>query len=181
MPTLILVGGPPASGKTTLAHLLGPRVPCPVISRDEIKEGIVHTEGGEKPEWGGPVSRRTIDTFVATIKLLLAADVTVVAEAAFHNGFWEGDLASVLDLADVRVVSCRVDTALARERIVRRANDHAHARASHPDEELLAALDNGEMRPEDFDEIARVFPSMSVDTTDGYEPDIEAIVAFASR
>lgn len=42
-PILIVVTGRPASGKTTLAHILAREIRCPVISRDEIKEGLVNT------------------------------------------------------------------------------------------------------------------------------------------
>ena len=40
-PRLVLVSGMPASGKTTLAHEIGRLVPCAVICRDEVKEGLV--------------------------------------------------------------------------------------------------------------------------------------------
>lgn len=39
-PRLIIVSGPPASGKTTLAHRLAESVGAPAICRDEIKEGM---------------------------------------------------------------------------------------------------------------------------------------------
>ena len=46
-PFLIVVTGRPAAGKTTLAHTLAQAIRCPLISRDEIKEGysVVNTNG----------------------------------------------------------------------------------------------------------------------------------------
>jgi hypothetical protein len=41
-PTLMIVSGPPGSGKTTLAHQIARAVGCPAICRDEIKEGMAH-------------------------------------------------------------------------------------------------------------------------------------------
>ena len=47
LPTLIVVSGPPRAGTTTLAHAIAQAIPCPAVCRDEIKEGMVHAQGGE--------------------------------------------------------------------------------------------------------------------------------------
>ena len=178
---MILVSGGTGSGKTTLAHELARRIPCPAICRDEIKAGIVVTEGGRKPVWGGPVSTRTFEAFSSTLKLLLEAGVTAVAEAAFKDGLWEADLAPLRDLANIRDVHCVVDHQMARARLEDRVANADRTRAAHPDHELLRALDAGTVRLDDFDGIAEAFASLRVDTCDGYSPVLEDIVAFATR
>ncbi len=48
-PALVIVSGPPGSGKTTLAHEIARAVGCPAICRDEIKEGMAHATPGFVP------------------------------------------------------------------------------------------------------------------------------------
>jgi len=46
IPTLVVVSGPPGTGKTTLAHKIAKAVGCPAVCRDEIKEGMMHAAPG---------------------------------------------------------------------------------------------------------------------------------------
>ena len=181
-PTLIVVSGPPGSGKTTLAHVIARAIPCPAICRDEIKEGLVHAEGpAYEPEPGDQVTYRTFETFFAILRLLLSAGATVVAEAAFQHQVWAPNLEPMLDIAKASIIHCVVDPSVARARIASRAAADPRARAGHPDALLLSALDSGELSLADFDPIALAAPSMRVDTTDGYVPALDEILAFIEQ
>lgn len=178
-PSLIVVSGPPGAGKTTIAHAIARRVSCPAICRDEIKEGMVHATPGFRPTASDPLTIRTFTTFFDVLRLLLDNGVTVVAEAAFQDKLWRPHLEPFADIADIRVIACSVDPDVAHGRILRRFDDDPGARAAHADSALLHDRAAGSQTHESFVYISLDVPTLQVDTTDGYRPGLEQIVAFA--
>ena len=168
-PLVVVVSGPPGAGTTTLAHELARAIPCPAVCRDEIKEGLVHGVPDYKPAPGDAEAHRTLEIFFGVIAYLVEARVSLVAEAAFQHALWEPGLAPLLDRARVRVVHCQTGPAVARERIERRYAEPA-SRAIHGV--------SGQTRG--FDPVRLPAPSIEVDTTAGYNPSLEEIVAFLS-
>lgn len=180
-PTLILVGGMPGSGKTTLAHALAREITCPAISRDEIKEGLVHADGGGSPVWGGPISSRTFEVFFATLHLMLEAGVTVVAEAAFQRGLSEPELGPLIALSEASLVVCTTSREIALRRFAERASADKMRRGSHPDDAILKAIDSGDLKLAMFDRLDLSIPTIRVDTTNGYEPTLARVVDFVKN
>jgi len=131
-PALIVVSGPPGSGKTTLAHEIARAIGCPAICRDEIKEGMAHATPGFVPGPGDDLTMRTLPAFFGVLELLLTAGVTTVAEAAFQDRVWRLRLAPLLPLARLRIVHCTADPVVAFQRIVRRGAGGG-VRAAHAD------------------------------------------------
>jgi predicted kinase len=178
LPTLVVVGGPAGAGKTTLTHLLAGAVGCPVISRDEIKEGMVHGHQGFVPGVGDELTVRTLPVFFSVLELLLRAGVTTVAEAAFQDRVWRPRLEPLRGLAQFRIVHCVVGADVALERIRRRRADDPLRRA-HVDS--LALYDPTQQTGhETFDRVAIEAPAIEVDTSDGYRPGLDEILAFVS-
>jgi predicted kinase len=176
-PTLVVVSGPPGSGKTTLAHGIARALGCPAVCRDEIKEGMAHATPGYAPHPGDALSWRTLTTFFDMLTLLVTAGVTVVAEAAFQDKLWRPGLEPLADLAAIRIVHCVLDPAVARARMARRIEQEAR-RAAHDDHHLLQAQADAGNPPGAFVPLALPVPALHVDTTAGYRPDIPDILAF---
>jgi predicted kinase len=177
LPTLIVVSGPPGSGKTTLAHKIAAGVGCPAICRDEIKEGKARVSAEFAPGPGDELTMRTLPVFFGVLELLLRAGATTVAEAAFQDRVWHPRLAALSGVAQLRVVHCTVDADLAFRRTLRRRQG-SPPRSAHVDPELQ---DAGQWISSHraFDRVSVDAPWIEVDTADGYRPDLGQIVAFA--
>jgi len=182
LPTLVVVSGPPGSGKTTLAHEIARAIPCPVISRDEIKEGMAHAQPGDfQGEHSDPLSALTYPLFFDVLRVLLAGGVTVVAEAAFQDRLWRPDLEPLTELAQLRIIQCHVDHTVSFERAARRSAESEHHRRAHGDSTLGKQAEDWARTFESFDRVSVSAPSIDVDTTDGYAPGLAEIVEFINR
>jgi predicted kinase len=181
LPLLVVVSGPPGSGKSTLAYALARAIPCPAISSDEIKEGLVHALDAYTPAQGDELQRRTNHVFFSTIGALIDARVSLVAEAAFQHRLWAPGLTPLLDRARIHVVRCQVDPAVAWERINRRAGQLPARRAVHGDPSLDEPFERFAAKLAGFDAVALPVPTIDVDTSGPIDAGLEAALRFLGR
>ena len=158
LPSLVVVTGRPGSGKSTLVHPLARALRLPLISRDEIKEGMATA-----PDQNANAA------FFNAIRLLLDHGVGLVAEAAFQHRLWAPNLEPLRAVAEIRAIVLTVDAALAQARHENRAELDAERGRFH---------DVGPLNPT-YEPPRLGLPTLGVDTTDGYRPSFEEIVLFA--
>ena len=170
----MVICGRAGTGKTTLARRLAQAIPCPCISRDEIKEGMVHATPNSVAEPGDALTQRASPLFFDVVRLLTSAGVSLIAEAAFTHPVWEAQLQSLYPVANLRIVRCRTDSATRLERVAQRGMRPAHADGP-PGAEVNR---NGVV--EEFRYLSIQAPTLDVDTTSEYRPSIRKIIAFVN-
>ena len=92
-PYLIVVTGRPGAGKSTFARALGQQAFLPVVSRDEIKEGFVHTQGVRHSELPPDANLTATNLFFQTAEGLLAGDGQLALDRFLRRGLdnpWRG-------------------------------------------------------------------------------------------
>ena len=153
-------------------------MPSPVVSRDEIKEGLVHARGGGTPEWGAPLAHETFALYYRIVGELVRSGCSVIAEAAYLTDMTQ-EVAALVPEADACIVHCQVDHDVAVARFVERSATDPIRRASHPDAEIVAAMEGGTFAWERYEPMELGIPVLRVDTTNGYQPVLEDVVAFS--
>ncbi len=175
-PQLILVSGAPASGKSTLAGQLAADLGLPMLAKDLIKEALFDALGTPDLEGSRHLSVASYKVLYAVLDRLIDGGAGVVVDCNFHRGHSEGQLRPLIGKSTAVLLHCRTSylemTRRYERRVVLRERHPGHHDATFS-QGLLATFESGEYDPLDLD-----LPTMIVDTTEGYSPDLDAIRAF---
>ena len=177
-PLLVVVTGCPGSGKTTLAHTLARKVGCPAICRDEIKEGFVNTMESSHESLGKDVNQGIYTTFFEILGFFLSKQITLVAEAAFQHNLWASPLERFSQTAQIKIVVCTVDPHLARMRFIQRGLSDPNRLRFHGDWGVRAAQKGIELPLGNYEPPLLPIPTLKVDTSDQYCPNLDDIESF---
>ncbi len=148
---LVIVGGPPATGKSTLSKQLSRDLGIPVFSKDDFKEALFDGVGYRDREWSRRVGKVSFDLLVLCLRKLMANGVSCIAESTFRPG----DAALFEDIR--RSCSTKIIQVFSHaplDEVCERFRQRASKGSRHPghrdesnDEELIRLIEGGSFVP----------------------------------
>lgn len=81
---LVVVGGAPASGKSTLSRQLSNDLKIPAFSKDDFKEALFDGLGYRDREWSRRLGRASYELLVLCLGKLMANGVSCIVESTFR-------------------------------------------------------------------------------------------------
>ena len=172
-----MVTGQPGSGKTTFAKELSDKLYMPLISRDHIKEGYVHTFGKKHTELPPETNKIATEIFFDTLMGLMQNNVSVIAEAAFQHEIWSSMLKRFMEIEKIRLylLICKIDGKLALERFINRGLNNEMREYFHGDKGVDMARKGLEVGISPYNEPKLNVPTFHIDTTGEYNPSIDEL------
>jgi predicted kinase len=122
-PVIVIVTGPPCTGKTTIARQVADHLSLPLMGKDMFKEVLFDTVGWEDRAWSRRLSRASVEMLFRFMEAQLRARRSCVVESNFKAEF---DTAKFLQLRERYAfepvqIQCVVDGPILFERFKRRA------------------------------------------------------------
>ncbi|KQC14868.1 MAG: hypothetical protein APR63_05025 [Desulfuromonas sp. SDB] len=84
-PLLIIIYGPPCTGKTTIAGKISQKFNLPFINKDQIKEILFDTLGTEDRQWSKKLGYSSIMILFNLIESLISKNVSLIVEDVFKH------------------------------------------------------------------------------------------------
>lgn len=173
-PLLVVVTGPPAAGKTTIARAVAARLRLPLIAKDTIKEALFDGLGTGDIAWSQRLGAGTYLAMLALAGESVAAGASLVLEANFVRG---SEIESRLAALPARFVQihCSAPLEVLLDRYAGRERHPGHVDAERVDA-LRKAVETGRHDPLDLPgELVRLDTSRQVEIEDvlarlGLEP-----------
>jgi chloramphenicol 3-O-phosphotransferase len=116
---LVLVTGPPAAGKSTVAGALSDALDLPCFSKDAIKETLFEALGVGDVDWSKRLGHAAMEILLSVVAEIPAAIVDCNFDPSWADRFVSPDVVVV-------EVFCRVSSEIATQRFAERVRHEGH-------------------------------------------------------
>lgn len=174
-PQLIIVNGPPASGKSTLGKDIATGLGVPLLSKDALKEEMYDSLGKIERTISRRLGEASMRLMYTVAKQLLEAGIGLVIEANFYRGISEKDLSRLIAISDAVMVHCTAPVEVLKQRYVERA-ESGERHPVHDDANRADALGK-DLDEGTYDPLELGIPLITVDASDGFVPGADEIVS----
>ena len=122
-PTVVIITGPPASGKTTLARELARRLHLPLLTKDLFKETLFDQLGWSDREWSRRLGMASMALLFRSAGALLEANQSMLLESNFYAAMDTGPLQELADVYGCRYIQvvCTASAATLEQRYRQRS------------------------------------------------------------
>ena len=178
-PTLVIIGGAPAAGKTTLGRWLAAELRLPYLGKDDIKETLYDTLGTGDRTWSRRLGRATYSLLYLFVEIELRAGRSLIVESNFEAQYAVPVFRALIERYSAQPfqVLCRADPAVLQTRYHERATT-GQRHPGHLDHLLVDELPG---RVSDYDILPIGGESLVIDTTDLATVDYAAVARRISR
>jgi predicted kinase len=184
LPRLVIVSGPSASGKSSIARELAAELELALLAKDDMKEGLFDTLGN--PDGEAQSARLDLAAYVLLERLgrrILESGVGLIVEGNFVRNRHEVHLGPLVARSRAVVLHCAIEpTAMAR-RLKKRVEGKKkrHPGHTHPDPELLEDPEKLVESRDDLEPPNLDVPVKRLDTTREHNPSAARVAKWVKK
>jgi predicted kinase len=124
-PTLVIIQGAPAAGKSTLRKKLAADLDIPCLSKDEIKEFLFENLELSDRQFSRTQGKASSVMLSSFAHAMLTDGQSVLIESAFYSEFAKPELKKIGESTNAKIIEffCHVDENIRKDRFKNRAKD----------------------------------------------------------